>query len=162
MTAPEETGTAVAPAGMQLGDVALLSFSEGRAGTWAVFRLQDGLALCADPIPADFPVAVPMPDPQRDRLLAWATLKERLWVLVSEGGPEWVCARWRPGAGDPIPYEAVEALAGDHGETVLDLLGAVVQMAAQVFPAWQSYQVEAPVKVNVLPVFRHPGLADEQ
>jgi len=153
----EETGTAVAPAGMQLGEVALLTFADGRAGTWPVIRLQDGIALCADPLPADFPAAVPMPLPVRERLLAWATGKVRLWVMVLEAEPEWVCARWQPGAGEPEPYEATDALTGDHGDAVLDLVGAVVQMAAQVFPAWSQYTVTAPVVVTVLPVFRHPG-----
>ncbi len=158
--APEEHGVAVV--GMDLGAVSLLSFQDGRPGTWAAFRLADGIAFCTAALPADFPAVLPMPALVRDRLLAWATAKERLWILVSDEHPEWACSRWRPGHGAPETYDAVEALTGDFGEVVLDLLGAVLQIACEVFPKWDGFQIKGPVKVTVLPVFQMEGVGEEE
>ncbi len=123
---------------------------EGAPTTWGALRMADGLAVCAEPLPA-------LSEPSEIR--AWLGAGTRTWVLVDEQDVFWCMSRWWLGAGEPSPIEdVVGAVAGDDGEAMLLLMTAACALATKLYPQWSGRDWS--VDVEVVVVFPLVGAAE--
>lgn len=114
--------------------------------TWAAIRLSDGLAVCTEPVPAQW-------DGEQAAIRAWMQGAERTWMLVDEAEASWCFARWAFGHGDPAPcQEPMDLLTGPDGEGLLLLTAAVCALAARLYPGWRG-TVPTAVDLEVVAVF---------